>query len=131
MNNNFCIVLLCLSVSVTSCISKEAFQPPPDEYTLWKKASTSVIETKKALMECGYPTPSGIDRSVTGNEIALATRCMEHAGFVEISALGTYCKLFPKLSACQVNAVIPERNVQRRLESRFSKQYPKADVCQP
>ena len=114
---------------ISGCISPEAFQPPPSTYEQWKKKGSSINDVKTVMLECGYP-----DWGATGESpgsVAEMERCMENSGFVYSSRFGTFCKQQPNLSACQLNAVIPERSVQRRLESRFCKKYPKADVCQP
>jgi hypothetical protein len=132
MNIKYYLMFLISVSCLSSCISQEAFQPPPPSYTYWTRLSDSVEDVKRAMLECGYPTPFSADVSITTDEeVAKMQRCMEKSGFIHKGNFGTFCQQYTALQACQFNAVIPERSVQRRLESRFCKKYPKADVCQP
>jgi len=105
------------------------FQPVPPTFKLWQKPNISEDGIKKAMLECGYPTPfEAIDRQAingtlirhtTNDEIALMELCMEQSGFV--SKTQRFCDLFPRLEACQSDNVklVPKRDISRRLGGAY------------
>lgn len=111
-------------------------KPGPELYEQWNKKGVSVLEVKEAMLECGYPNVfsgslgGGFPDKVL-NIYALAEQCMRNHGFVYSGRFGTTCEYKPTqyLPACQLNAVIPTRSVERRLNSPFCKKYPQADAC--
>ncbi|MGS0514984.1 hypothetical protein ACQR5T_06125 [Xanthomonas oryzae pv. oryzicola] len=118
------------------CVNFVPFQPNPDEYQMWSAAGASQIDVKKALLECGYPTPFGIvDRELnlfpSSNEVSLMSLCMERSGFVYEDKNYNFCKSFRDLPSCQPGALIPHRELSRRINSKFCKKYIKSDVCTP
>jgi len=106
------------------------FKPPPPAYDRWKKSNVIKLEIKKALLECGYPTPSGVNAGSSNYEIARWNRCMKNSGF---SKDEYFCEgLHDPPPACQPDAIIPVRNVERRLNSHYCTNYGKSTPeCQP
>lgn len=128
---------------MTGCI-KSSFQPIPPLYMLWVKSGASHLDVKMALMECGWPSPNpsgyGQDTAdMSPNDRALTNLCMEKSGFATKDPFNGY-KLIPtceqpyqvKYPACQPNAIIPTRSVERRLNSAYCKGYGKnTSECLP
>ncbi|WP_082065234.1 hypothetical protein [Xanthomonas sp. MUS 060] len=128
-------VWLCLVMS--GCAGFVPFQPNPPEDEEWSKPGASQLDIDKAMLECGYPTPFGVrDRILdifpSSNEIALMDRCMRNSGF-SYSDNFNYCKGkgFRELPACQPDAIIPRRELSKRINSQYCKKYTKADACTP
>ncbi|EJF74396.1 hypothetical protein ME7_01434 [Bartonella birtlesii LL-WM9] len=124
-----CITLL----SIAGCDSK-----PPSRYSvIWQKPDADSTEVAKALLECGKPTPYNADpeNSRLGfGEWAIIHTCMLQSGFHYRSENGKWCEdcqddripVYP-LSG----AFIPQRSVERRLNSPYCKKYKNALECQP
>lgn len=130
MNTNQVMVLVCLLLNLTACVTS-IDKPPPDEHEHWH-AGVSKIETKKAMLECGYQTPFTDYRSTASNdEISKRQSCMKNSGFTYDDPRGLLCHVFSNLLSCQSNAVIPKRDPQRRFDSQFCKNYAKSDICKP
>ncbi|CBA16768.1 hypothetical protein XACN24_11155 [Xanthomonas albilineans] len=130
------IIFLCAFVIISGCSDFVPFQPNPYEYEMWSAPGVSKIDVKKAMLECGYPTPLGIaDRDLnlfpSSNEVALMGRCMEKSGFIYIDKNDSACKGFKGLPACRPDAIIPRRELSRRINSLFCKKYTEADACTP
>ncbi|MDI9071543.1 hypothetical protein [Xanthomonas oryzae] len=120
----------------TGCSDFVPFQPNPDEYTMWSSSGASQLDVKKAMLECGYPSPFSINERQlnlfpSNNEVALISRCMEKSGFVYKDKSYNFCRSFRDLPACQPDAPIRRRELSRRLDSSFCKKYTKADACTP
>ncbi|EJF94356.1 hypothetical protein LBE40_04660 [Bartonella taylorii] len=124
-----CITLL----SIAGCDSK----PPSRYFVIWQKPDADSTEVAKALLECGKPTPYNADpeNSRLGfGEWAIIHTCMLQSGFHYRSENGKWCEncqddripVYP-LSG----AVMPQRSVERRLNSPYCKKYKNADECQP
>ncbi|MCL1860058.1 MAG: hypothetical protein FWG52_00790 [Proteobacteria bacterium] len=116
----------------TACSGKPfVMRPPPYEFEAWKKPGASEGDIKIALLECGYETPFSAGAQDI-NSLEIASRCMTKNGYVSSS------RYFPcrgpngrNIPACQLpDSEIPDRDVSKRLNSKFCKQFPKAQVCQ-
>lgn len=117
------IVVIALLILVVNGCAKP-FQPVPPTFKMWQKTGVSEVDIKKALLECGYPTPFGVrggkaERSVTENEYSFSQLCMEESGFKYRDR--RYCDLVPRLEACQPGSsqFVPKRNINRRLNSAY------------
>lgn len=123
-------------------------KPPPEDYETWKKQNNSLLDIKKALLECGAiaPTTLGwhykeayekigiIEQKDQVNQGFLVDRCMLKAGFVQQNtswALEDACAdaRYKALPACQPNAIIPIPSVERRLNSWYCKTKIDYDYC--
>lgn len=110
-----------MAYSLIACTS--GFKPPPPAFDRWQKPNVTKLEIKIALLECGYPTPSGISAGNSNDEIARWNRCMKNSGF---SKDEYFCDgLHNPPPSCQPDAIIPTRNVERRLNSAYCKGYGK------
>lgn len=96
------------------------FQPPPPTFKLWEKPEASDDEVKRAMLECGYPSPFG-GGGKTNNEIALMQLCMGKNGFFYHPQLRLFCVTYPMLDACQVanEGKIPNRDRRLRLKGPY------------
>jgi hypothetical protein len=133
------ICLLLFAIVFGGCSIPKPLQPPPDAYEVWKKPGANELDVKKALMECGYPSPFGGGRyDFSINQFILANLCMEGNGYTEIKDWGRgWRSLFCPASeahnpqACQGKSDVPKMKVNRRINSKFCKyDFPEADVCQ-
>lgn len=121
-------------------------KPAPSEVEGWSKSGATALDIKKALLECGAPSPSvndfiyakalGIEEhDQLMNHFFLTRACMERNGFVDRwRSVKDSCadSSFPereKYPACQPNAVIPERSVERRLNSWYCKLKTDLNYC--
>ena len=126
-----------LMILLSGCNIASRFQPVPDYYLLWTKPGATELDVKRALMECGWPSPSptgsGPDVAhMSRNDKALANLCMIRAGFTyhdPFKMNGGYCKLDPSLPACQPGAEIPKPSKDRRLNSEYCKIIRDHDYC--
>ncbi|WCE05583.1 hypothetical protein [Pseudoxanthomonas sp. JBR18] len=134
------LVAIFLFSLVVGCSGRKPFQPPPDTYERWVKPGESFIDVKKAVMECGYPNPynallesdNSRNRAILGaNEIILADLCLIGSGYkYHRRDKYDFC-VGDKWPACSSSVQPPKRSVKLRLESRFCRDFPAADVCQP
>lgn len=119
-------------------------KPAPYEYESWVKPGSTQLDVKKALLECGKPSTSpnafiyekalGIkDSDGQLNQQFLTDSCMERAGFAIRwgDTVARYCswERHKHLPACQPGAAIPERSVERRLNSWHCKLKTDRDYC--
>lgn len=120
-------------------------KPAPEAYEAWVKPGATQLEVKKALLECGKPSPApdgwayeygmGIkDNDTLLNHKFLTDACMEKSGFRHRwgATLEKYCRMHPEYRsypACQPGAVIPERSVERRLNSWHCRLETDRDYC--
>lgn len=131
-----------LLLTLAGCGLKQSMQPIPDYFHLWKKPGASLLDVRKSLLECGWPTasPSGYGPDVammSPNDKVLADLCMENDGYRYTSPFHGYqvinaCALFSNRQdypACQPGAVIPKPTVERRLNSWHCKLELDYDYC--
>jgi hypothetical protein len=119
-------------------------KPAPETYEQWKKAGSTMLEVKKALLECGEPSPvrnKFIHEKALGikdpddqlNYFFLTDGCMEQSDFFVPGAKKTteYClwERHRHLPACQPGAVFPQRSVERRLNSWYCKIKTDREYC--
>jgi hypothetical protein len=72
---------------LTGCLGHKPFQPNPYEYERWSRRGEDELGVRKAMLECGYPSPNGVrdrmvDMSATPDDIVLMYRCMGESGFL-------------------------------------------------
>lgn len=132
--------LVATLIFFSGCI-KASFQPIPPLFMLWKKPGATQLEVKMALLECGKPSPNptgyGAEvANISPNERVLADLCMEKSGFVTQDPFSAYkvvptCKqsYHASFPACQPDAIIPTRSVERRLNSWYCKLKTDHDYC--
>lgn len=129
------LIIAFVSIGMTGCFRQT---PHTVAYKSWQKPGASEDEVKRAQLECGYPNPLGPSSvPMDDNSIALSSRCMNNNGFIntgylKLSGGKTFCEDYPHLPACQLPLDhIPDRDVAKRLNSPFCKEFPQATVCQP
>ncbi|EJF93440.1 hypothetical protein LBE40_05115 [Bartonella taylorii] len=109
----------------------------PSYRAMWEKPGADSTEVGKALLECGMPTPYSEDsenREVSNNGWATIHACMIQAGFhYKDQRGGGWCYTYKEenLPICRPGAVIPQRSVEKRLNSPFCKQHPEQYECYP
>jgi|SRR5690606_17001393 len=133
------LLFFILSLFLAACSSVDLFQPPPYEYQRWRRVGSSEDDVIRALLECGVTTPRGRirgrdeDVAMSPGEGALAARCMEGDGFksdYDDSWVG-YCRRWKQeIPACREDAPVRKRDTERRLNSIYCNEYPKARACQ-
>jgi hypothetical protein len=84
-----------LASCISGCFGGEPFQPPPPEFENWSKTGVTDLDVKKAMLECGYPSPYQaaqwrIGQAVTQEEFALMYVCMKSYGFVFAGGVTTF-----------------------------------------
>lgn len=145
MNRVIVLTLLALSGCGEYSI-RNIDKPAPESYESWVKPGTTQLDVKKALLECGDPHPAtnsfiyekafGItDFDEEMKHYLMTKACMERAGYAHRwRSLAQSCadSNFPKRKtypACQPGAVIPERSIERRLNSWHCKLKTDRDYC--
>lgn len=126
-----------LIIGLAGCSIRSKFQPVPDEYLLWTKPGATELDVKKALMECGLPSPSpsgsGPDVAhMNRNDNALVDLCLMGSGFTYHNPFkrnSSYCKNDPSLPACQPGAEIPKPSKELRLNSEYCKRKTDYQYC--
>ncbi|WP_035002852.1 hypothetical protein [Bartonella vinsonii] len=131
----FNLLSLLILLTVTGCDIENIDKSPPGEVAGWKKPGADFTEVGKALLECGMPHLNyleDVNRKLSNNEIATIDACMIQAGFRD-KGRANWCSPFNgrDLPICQPGAVIPQRSVERRLNSPFCKRSPVQPECQP
>jgi hypothetical protein len=122
------------STILTACFGYKPFQPNPFEYERWSKAGEEETNVRKAMLECGYPSPNGVrDRmvsmSATPDDVVMMYRCMTNSGYLYDGKNYDVCGTESGLASCQPGVPAPSRDVNKRLNSQFCKRFPHADVC--
>jgi hypothetical protein len=119
---------------LSGCFGWKPFQPPPTEFESWSKAGVASVEVKKAMLECGYPSPyeavewrPGV--AVTQEEFALMYMCMKSNGFVFANGRYDFCAYSASLKACQSGAAIPKRDIGKRMNGSFCHAHSSDPVC--
>ncbi|EJF76889.1 hypothetical protein [Bartonella birtlesii] len=102
----------------------------------WEKMGADQIEIKKALLECGMQhfdghlnTEISLDEKLNAEETERL--CMIQAGFHDKLGMVKWCEKYEHLPICQPNAVIPQRSIDRRLNSPYCKEHKEQPECQP
>lgn len=116
------------------CINKP-FQPAPEPWEIWQKRGASIVDVRRAMLECGYDfaePPESINSAV------VVYQCMEKDGFKRKKAdridlsFDSSCRNFPEIPECKLSIdEVPSRDSARRLNSKFCKKYQGASICQP
>lgn len=106
-------------------------KPAPKTYEKWITGDTTRFDARKALLECGAPSPSPTSRTYRAIGITnldeqlrrsfMVTACMESSGHrARWGGLSESCGLqsrYKNFPACQPNADIPKPSIERRLNS--------------
>lgn len=130
MNRVIIMVFLALSGCGEYSI-RNIDKPAPEAYEKWMKPGLSLLDIKKAMLECGAPhyAPTGFIYEAAGfktlneqlSHSFMVSACMEKSGFVaRWDSVEQSCRKFAEYKtypACQSGAAIPERSVERRLNS--------------
>jgi len=124
------VVLIVNLVFMIGCTYKP-FQPIPEPWEQWRKTNSTVIDIRRAMLECGWDL---LDPPGSNNAAALVYRCMEKDGF-ELYRESRYdpnCTNYPEMPACHLRVEeVPSRDNELRLNSKFCKRYHYASICQP
>ncbi|WP_375617749.1 MULTISPECIES: hypothetical protein [unclassified Bartonella] len=111
-------------------------QPSRTAVDAWEKSGTDQLEIKKALLECGIQhfdgrldTETSTDEKFNAEESVNA--CMIQAGFQDKLGRMKWCEKYKNLPICQPDAVIPQRSVERRLNSPHCQEHKEQPECQP
>ncbi|GAA5103195.1 hypothetical protein [Bartonella acomydis] len=111
-------------------------QPARTSLDVWEKSGADQIEIKKALLECGIERLDGrLDTEISLDERLNAEEterlCMIQAGFHDKLGMVKWCEKYEHLPICQPGAVIPQRSIDRRLNSPYCKEHKEQPECQP
>ncbi|MDR2239546.1 MAG: hypothetical protein LBE33_03820 [Zoogloeaceae bacterium] len=117
--------------TLSACGKPFSKPPPPYEFERWEKTGVTKEEIKKILLECGYETPF-LNGRQNLNEVIIADRCMTKNGYIYLGSYDPCSYSYGKnLPGCWLPATeIPDRDISKRLNSKFCKEFPKAQVCQ-
>jgi hypothetical protein len=120
-----------LSMLLTGCFGFRPFQPNHPEYQEWSKNGVRELDIKKAMLECGYPSPYEVSTSdgITVNDIALMHVCLTSNGFVYDKGRYVFCDHWRQLKACQSGSAVPARDVSKRISGRFCHAHSGDPVC--
>jgi hypothetical protein len=125
-------MLLSAFLFLSGCLGWKPFQPPPPEFESWSKSGASVLEVKKSMLECGYPSPYEATRHgdpVNQEEFASMYMCMRSSGFIFSDGGYDFCSRSNELNACKLGAVAPGRDIEKRLSGPFCHAYPNDPAC--
>ena len=116
------ITIISLSLLLVPSMAFCGGKPRPPYYSDWTKPGATVLDVKKIILECGWPSPDPSNREIqraemTLNDQALTELCMMRSGF--ICQDKSWCHYQPDLPACQPGAGIPKPSVERRLNGRY------------
>ncbi|EJF90802.1 hypothetical protein ME1_00002 [Bartonella vinsonii subsp. arupensis OK-94-513] len=122
--------------TMTGCGSDQA---PLTAVDVWEKPGADELEIKKALLECGMPSLSGLSLESYSNTYekinadASFDACLIQAGFHHRLGAVKWCEKYKadNLPICQPDAVIPQRSVEKRLNSPYCKENTDQPECQP
>ncbi|WP_396584094.1 hypothetical protein [Bartonella grahamii] len=130
----FNLLSLLILLTVAGCDIENIDKPAPGYVSMWEKSGADSTEVGKALLECGMPSlidPDSENRKQSINAKATTYTCMIQAGFRDRYGGPYWCYNYKDLPICQPGAVIPKRNVEKRLNSPFCKRYKNASECKP
>lgn len=128
-------VYLLSSISLLLMSCAKSFQPVAPSYMFWSKPGKSELDVKKAMLECGKPSPDptiemyrlayGLYDDERLNYYILTNKCMELSGYTgkHVSSYES-CMRYPErryLSSCQPDTKIPKPSIERRLNSWYCK----------
>lgn len=85
------------------------------------------------MLECGYPNPYEVrspGRLTTLEDVALINTCMISSGFTYDRGRYVFCNSHKELEACRPGAVVPNRDVKKRIGGRFCHAHATDPVCQ-
>ncbi|WP_019218532.1 hypothetical protein [Bartonella florencae] len=118
---------------IAGCFPEET---PRTAVDAWEKPGADQIEIKKALLECGaeqidgrLDTETSLDEKLNAEETERL--CMIQAGFHDKLGMVKWCEKYGHLPICQPSAVVPQRSVDRRLNSPHCKEHKEQPECQP
>lgn len=116
----------------SGCVITGIDKPSSYDFELWWKNGASTVEVQMAMLECGYHSIYW-NASMSVVEVIESNRCMEGIGFEKKAGNSFSCKTaaLSQHPACTSDSVRSLRSVDRRLNSPFCKEYPKAYACQP
>lgn len=127
------LILILLFNTLIACGGRQPFQPVPDAYLLWTKQGSSILDTRKALLECGMASPGSPALPPrdprTPDQLAAAENCMMAAGFKSAQPSHRMCAAQPNLSACRPDATPTLPSVARRLSSNYCKAEQDIELC--
>ena len=135
------LLLAFILLILTGCstyMEQVVYKPAPATYEEWSKSGASILDIKKALLECGKPASdtnfeiyekvfniSRYDELAYMNRLQFEDICLERAGYKYNGIYDTkkICSLekYKNLSACQPNTITPTPSVERRLNSWYCK----------
>ena len=138
--------ILLILIGCSTYMEQVVYKPAPATYEEWSKSGTSILDIKKALLECGKPASdtnfeiyekvfniSRYDELAYMNRLQFEDICLERAGYKYNGIYDTkkICSLekYKNLSACQPNTIIPTPSVERRLNSWYCKVKSDYDYC--
>ncbi|TBU92059.1 hypothetical protein [Phytopseudomonas dryadis] len=110
-------LILLLATSLSACYANPPFQPPPFNFEIWQKPGASILQVKKALLECGAPHPQDDERPA--NQRAETQNCLIAAGYRMPKQYPSQCTLQPDLPTCQSGVIPPSPSTERRLNSDY------------
>ncbi|WP_375621745.1 MULTISPECIES: hypothetical protein [unclassified Bartonella] len=110
-----CIALL----SITGCVNSIPSLSP----ALWRN---------KILLECGVPDLNKVV-ALDLNQFASIEMCMAQSGFRPSFTIQDWCENHKSdnLPICRPGAVMPQRSVERRLNSPYCKKHSEQLECEP
>jgi hypothetical protein len=128
------VVVLLLTLCISGCLGWEPFQPPPPEFESWAKVDVTSLNVKKAMLECGYPSPYQAaqwqaGKAVTQEEFAEMYMCMKSSGFVFAGGRYDFCEHSRNLKACRSGVAPPARDINKRINGTFCHAHSNDPVC--
>jgi hypothetical protein len=75
-----CLLLSIGAVLLAGCTGR-GFQPPPPEFTNWKKSGVSQEGVKSAMTACGYTNLIGTGDATPIDQVLKRFYCMKDSGF--------------------------------------------------
>jgi len=137
MRTVFALMAL-MACSLSGCLPKNAFAPPPETYTRWSKPGADNVAIWRSMLECNYASPFDGVRGIEGGDRTfdqtVATMiCMEGLGFSysEGGRVLRVCQKYRQNISCQPGADVPEPSSARRMASGYCKKFPQARACSP
>jgi hypothetical protein len=117
---------------ISGCSLRQSHQPIPDFYLLWSKPGSSLLDTRKTLLECGSPSPAPWGKDLFGEKYVAVVMCMKQAGYLyrdPFEGSGKICEKHFELPACQPGAEISRPSATLRLNSEYCRRKTNHDYC--